>query len=96
MLRAHVDDAIFRQRGAADANEVVPVSTLVPSHAIPLACHLNVARSVEERARECRANPNGHEDHLSELTRRTLPHPDENLLATYANTTQTDGTALLG
>ena len=95
MLRPHVDDAIFRQRGAADADEVVPVSMVVPSHATPLACHLNVARSVEERARECRANPNGHEDHLSELLRRTLPRPDK-LLATYANTTQTDGTALLG
>ena len=95
MLRAHVDDAIFRQRGAADADEVVPVSTLVPPHAIPLACHLNVARSVEERARERRANPDGHEDNVSEPPRRTLPHP-EKLLATYANTTQTDGTALLG
>ena len=95
MLRAHVDDAIFRQRNAADADEVVPVSKVVPSHAIPLACHLNVARSVEVRARECRATPDGHENNVSELLRRTLPHPDK-LLATYANTTQTDGTALLG
>ena len=95
MLRAHVDDAIFRQRSAAGAGEVGPVSMVVPSHATPLACHLNVAGSVEERARECRANPDGHEDNVSEPPRRTLPRA-EKLLATYANITQTDGTALLG
>jgi hypothetical protein len=99
LLRAQVDDAIFRQRGAADADQVFLISTMVVAIiVIPFACHLKVLCGVEERARECRAINKGHDDTFNEPLRLTLPHLVK-LLDTVASTAlphATHGTRLLG
>jgi hypothetical protein len=98
LLRAQVDDAIFRQRGAADADQVFLISTMVVAIVIPFACHLKVPCGVEERARERRAINKGHDDTSNEPLRLTLPHLVK-LLDTVASTAlphATHGTRLLG
>ena len=72
MLRAHIDDAVFRQSPAADASEVVRASTPLPPQLIPLARNLHVTCGVEERARERRAMPDGPLDKADETLGRIL------------------------